>query len=557
MSSAQSLDSSIFPVPESLRPNVQFWISVYAHYGKDQAILHDERHLQVIYEIVDLADLNELDLSENELRRAREKRIQTSRDALVDGLRALAQGQKTETAEAQRLSALWAFAPSGRSKFSEAATVVRMQIGLRDRFSEAIVTSGLYMDGMEAALRREKVPAELSRLPFVESMFISRARSKVGAAGAWQFMPATARLHMRMSSAVDSRMDPFLAAAGAARLLRTDYEQLQSWPLAITAYNHGRAGVSRAVKRLGTRDLGEIVTQYQARRFGFASRNFYAEFIAAAEVYAQRKRYFPGQEPAEALQFDELRSSEFFLVQDLANTAGVPLDGLERLNPALDPDVFQGTLLVPRGYPLRVPQGTLAAFERALAEIPEDRKRTSQLQVGYRVRSGDTLGVLARRFGTTIGAIQRVNRLPTPNRIYVNQYLRIPGESRADFERRGSAPPGTARVARPGATNHVVQRGETLTAIAWQYGRSVEELVRVNGLDSADRLQAGERLRIPAVGESDRLASLSSPSQHIVRRGENLNRIASRYGVSVPELKRRNGLRSNLIYPGQSLVIPQ
>ena len=112
------------------------------------------------------------------------------------------------------------------------------------------------------------------------------------------------------------------------------------------------------------------------------------------------------------------------------------------------------------------------------------------------------------------------------------------------------------RVARPGAASHVVQRGETLTAIAWQYGRSVAELVRVNQLDSADQLQVGQRLQIPAVSDSADLASLSAPRRHIVRRGENLTRIASRYGVSVPELKRRNSLRSNLIYPGQSLAIP-
>ena len=135
---------------------------------------------------------------------------------------------------------------------TQAAGHVRAQTGLRERFAEGLVIAGRYLPGIERVFEAERVPTILSRLPFVESMFVSRAQSKVGAMGAWQFMPGTARIYLQMNPAVDSRIDTILAAEGAARMLRHDYEVLRTWPLALTAYNHGRAGVARAVKEVGT-----------------------------------------------------------------------------------------------------------------------------------------------------------------------------------------------------------------------------------------------------------------------------------------------------------------
>jgi membrane-bound lytic murein transglycosylase D len=147
----------------------------------------------------------------------------------------------------------------------EAAAHVRTQTAAR-AIRRGPADRGSVPAGIERVFAAEGVPTILSRLPFVESMFVSRAQSKVGAVGAWQFMPATARLYLQMNPAVDSRIDTILAAEGAARMLRHDYEELRTWPLALTAYNHGRAGVARAVREVGTRDLGEIV-QVDAKRF--------------------------------------------------------------------------------------------------------------------------------------------------------------------------------------------------------------------------------------------------------------------------------------------------
>ena len=543
------LDPEQFPVPANLRSNVRFWSDIYSRYNHDQLVFHDERHLQVVYRVIELSDLNDLELTEGTLRRARLQRAEETREEIEAALRSLGGPESKWTATARRYRELWNALPEGSEDLLTASRNVRFQNGLSDRFAEAIVRSGRYMERIERALAARDVPTVLSRLPFVESMFVNAARSKVGASGAWQFMLGTARLYLPMSSAVDSRVDPVIAADGAARMLRHDYDALGSWPLAITAYNYGRAGVARAAKQVGSSDLGLIVDRYRGRRFGFASRNFYSEFIAASQVYEQRESLFPGVEPAPALEFDVFVPARYVSLTDLSSLARLETEELRELNPALDSDVFAGTLLVPRGYPLRVPMGTRSSVSSAYSSIPDSRKKTSQLQTGYRVRSGDTLGVIARRYGTSVGEIQRANRLPRADRIYVNQYLRIPGQSSVAF---GSP----LHAAAAGSSIHTVARGETLASIAGRYGLTVADLVTTNSVSSPDRIAVGQQLKIPRSGGESTAAVATLPRQHVVRGGENLTLIADRYGVTVGALQRQNRLESSRIFPGQILRLP-
>src|SRR5262245_20063059 len=134
---------------------------------------------------------------------------------------------------------------------------------------------------METIFEREGLPVALTRLPLVESCFNVRAYSKVGAAGIWQFMPSTGRYYLRIDNAVDERRDPVTATVAAATHLKGNYEVLHSWPLAITAYNYCRAGMANAVSTVGSSDIVDIIQHYHGPAFKFASRNFYAEFLAA------------------------------------------------------------------------------------------------------------------------------------------------------------------------------------------------------------------------------------------------------------------------------------
>jgi membrane-bound lytic murein transglycosylase D len=161
---------------------------------------------------------------------------------------------------------------------------VRAQRGIMERFTNGLRTSRLYLPEMERIFRAEGLPVELTRLPLIESCFDVGAYSKVGAAGIWQFMPATARLYMEVNDAVDERRDPIASTYGAARYLTRAYQRLGTWPLAITSYNHGQNGIAHAIDEMGTTNIVRIIRYYDGPSFGFASRNFYAEFLAALDI---------------------------------------------------------------------------------------------------------------------------------------------------------------------------------------------------------------------------------------------------------------------------------
>lgn len=565
-----AIDPGLFPVPESLEAAVEFWQKVFTTYTSDQVVIHDERRLEVIYSVVDTSDLRTQGASELQIDRARIKRVRAEMSRISKALRDLAAGRPVMNlpADLRSIPTRMEHVAGGRSKYRRAAGMVRDQRGLRNRFEEAIEISGMFMPGIERTLAEHGLPMELRCLPFVESMFNYRARSKVGASGAWQFTASTGRFFLQMDEAVDARSDVLLAAAGAARKLRQDYESLEAWPLALTAYNHGAGGMARAVRRLGTRDIAVVVEKYKSRTFGFASRNFYAEFIAAAISYVERERHFPNVEPFPEIRFDVALRDRYVALTDLAAATGVEMDRLAELNPALDRTVLAGSLLVPPRYPLRVPHGMAEQFEQAYAQLPPDRKADRQAAFGYRVRRGDTLGGIARRFGSSVAELQRANRLPRVDRIYIGQRLRIPQRGagpatprpvrRAALEPSGTnepaqtATPSAPQVASdreqaPRDTVHVVRKGESLHRIARKYGASVKVLAAANNLRRPELIHAGQRLLIPLDGEE---------VLYRVRRGDTLSQLARTFRSSAARIRQANGLRGNLIVVGQTLRIP-
>ncbi len=544
---ASRLDPRLFPLPPELEDAVDFWTRVYSVHDDDTALLHDELYLGVVYEAIDFGDLEAAELSDQRRWELRERRVRermnryrTLLDHLVAG-----RAPTADAAELERLEELFAAVPGGRGKYRAAKSRMRTQTCLKNRFAEAVERSGVYLPEMERIFARHGLPLELTRLPFVESLFQWNARSSARAGGIWQFVPSTARLYLEMELEYDERFAPLKATEAAARLLAANHRSLGTWPLAITAYNHGAAGMRRAVRRLGTRELGSIVTEYRSRAFGFASRNFYAEFLAAAAVYADREVHFPGTSPRPPLAYEEFVPGLYVAIRDLAQGAGTDLATLREMNPALSSEVWDGHLFLPEGYPLLVPAGRGDDFRRAAGELPESRRSAHQVGLRYRVRRGDTLGKIAYRFGTSVAALQRANKLSSPHRIGVGQRLLIP-------QRGGphptSATPSTATPAPRTATSHVVRRGDTLWSIATRYGTSVAALKSANRLRD-DRIYVGQRLTLPGGGGALR-------ATHVVRSGETLEAIARRYGTTVRAIQQANRIRNHIIRPKQVLVIP-
>lgn len=535
-------DPEIFPVPENLEPNVAFWLEVYTGHDSDTVLLHDERYLQVVYAALDFGELMESELPETLKRKRRRDEIRKAKAKYGTLLQNLAAGRESSThpRDQARVETLFATVPGDRSKYRSAVARLRTQTCLRDQFGEAVVRSGSYMPLIEEIFARHRLPEELTRLPFVESLFQWNARSSAAAGGIWQFMPSTARSYLEMDLEVDERFDPLHASDAAARLLADNYGALESWPLAITAYNHGRYGMQRAVKRLGTRDLGEIVKRYRSRTFGFASRNFYAELIAAYMAYEGRESYFPDHEPGDPVRYEEVTPSQFVAIRQLAEAAESEIDWLRELNPGMSREVWAGHIYWPRDYTLRVPEGQASAFSAAYEHLDARYKTAHQVGFRYRVRPGDTLSTIASHFGTSVSSVQRANALSSPHRIRIGQALLIPPA-------RGGARVGTP-VAVAADGEHRVRRGETLSRIARLYGTTTQALVATNGLSRPDRLAVGQKLKVPATGATQRT--------HVVRSGDTLAAIARRYGTSVQAIQRANRLRGHIIRPRQVLVIP-
>jgi membrane-bound lytic murein transglycosylase D len=499
-----AINPQYFPVPKVLVPNVDFWRDIFSKYTSSQTVIHDNWHIDVVFSVVDVSDLEKNGSSPFVIERVREDRVQDEIQKYQRILRRLAgvAGAEASEADVERVRALYANSSRPTTNFRAAVERVRGQGGLRDTFADAIRTSGMFMPGIERVLNTHGLPLEVRCLPFVESMFNYRARSRVGASGVWQFTSSTGRLFLQMNSAVDARHDVWLAADAAARMLKSNYAQIQSWPLALTGYNHGIAGMVRAVRQLGTTDMGVIAEQYESPTFGFASRNFYSEFIAAVTVFADRAALFPAVNPLPPMTFDEFRPGRFVSLLDLASLTETNLATLTTLNPALDEQVVEGRLLVPGDYPLRVPVGAHGAFANAFAQLPETRKPSSQLNRRYRVARGDTLGGIARRFGTTTAVLQRTNGLSRANRLRVGQVLEIGpgGGSWSPLVWKPDVPAvqaASATTSTLDARVHVIRAGETLYQIARRYGLTVAALVAANKLVSPDRVAVGTVLSIP------------------------------------------------------------
>jgi membrane-bound lytic murein transglycosylase D len=179
-------------------------------------------------------------------------------------------------------------------RLAGAAERVRSQRGLRERFRRGLEISARYEQHFRRIFRDAGLPEDLAYLPHVESSFQAAAKSSAGAVGIWQFTRAAAERYMTVNEIVDERLDPIAATRGAARYLRDAYNRLGSWPLALTSYNHGVNGMQRA-KNLYGGDLVRIIADYDHPQFGFASRNFYTEFLAARDIARQPERYFAGK----------------------------------------------------------------------------------------------------------------------------------------------------------------------------------------------------------------------------------------------------------------------
>ena len=270
-----------FPRPPALSANVDFWKRIYTEFGVGDFVLHDRENLAMVYDVVRVGGTtNERRAAEAaapEIRRLREKYAGIL-DSLARGIPAESFGD-----DGIRIAQVWG-CPCSSDVLLRAASNIRVQQGLRERVEDGLRRARALMPQILSILQRHNVPQELAALPLVESSFNPHAQSKAGAVGLWQFIMSTGKRYLNITRRRDDRRDPIRATDAAARLLKHNYEALGSWPLALLAYNHGREGILVAKATLGSNAVDEIIVRYNGPRFGFASRNFYPEFLAALDI---------------------------------------------------------------------------------------------------------------------------------------------------------------------------------------------------------------------------------------------------------------------------------
>jgi membrane-bound lytic murein transglycosylase D len=603
---------AFFPIPSFLADNVLFWKKVYTDVSTNEGLIHDRKYPLIIYQRIRIGDRwgESLDNYVDQYKR----RIQ-------DILRHLpTKPAKERTHEENRMIALFQDYSSVRD-ISKAIGRIRFQKGLRESFLKGLEQSGMYIDEIFAMIKQQNLPLRLAYLPHVESSFNIKAVSKAGAVGLWQFMATTGKRYLDIDRYVDERRDPILSTEAALQLLKQNYKELNSWPLAITAYNYGLAGIKRAVHSTGSRDISIIIQKHKSKSFQFASKNFYSCFLAACEIDENYRRYFKLVRMATPLIRKRFVLESPARPIEICEQLNISLSEFRALNPAYKQSLFEQKAPIPKLYTIFLP---VSITREKIADLPVKHPQKKVVQkisepkpasknlistkkpqfvktqrnikkkfMKYRVKKGDSVWHIAKKFGVDKHTLRRINNLSPGNYIYPGQSLRIPLQlfnnkvakqttiARTVTSRKEKQNLEKSYISRYGTTlwkKYTIKPGDSLWDIAEAMGVSADQLKKVNHLKNQN-LQPGQVLFVPQ-GESQKnidsnlqtndhqkaIARIRQlKNEHLiidyyykVKPGETIKSIAEKTGVPFESIAAINHMTDDLrVYDGQVLRIPQ
>lgn len=350
------------------------------------------------------------------------------------------------------------------------------QTVIPDRFQEWLTRFYRYKPAVEQIFEELGIPQELVYLSLVESGFNPRAYSRARAAGPWQFMKATGRIYgLRVNWYLDERRDPVKSSVAAAQHLRDLFDRFGSWPLALAAYNAGSGKISRAIRKAGTRDFWKIAKTRYIRR---ETRGYVPKFMAATIIASNPTLFGFHAEIPDVHNYDEVLIYNTVHLRAIEKETGIAFETLRELNPEL-----RRSLTPPEkeGYFLKVPVGSgeqVASIREQIAQWKEPPPRVTT----YRVRRGDSLSVIAKRFRISIQKLKDLNDL-SGHMIRVGQRLRVSSTDTPDSS--GSDDVQWYRV----------RKGDSLWSIAKRYSMSIGELKILNNLRSSF-IRVGHLLKI-------------------------------------------------------------
>lgn len=419
--------------------------------------------------------------------------------------------------------------------------------------------AGQYLYHIVEEIENRGMPTELALLPFVESAFQAEALSRAKAAGLWQFMPATGKAYdLAQNLWRDDRRDILESTRAALDYFEYLHGMFGDWHLALAAYNWGEGSVQRAIQRAKRR---KQPTDYLHLRMPRETANYVPKLEAVKRIISNPSRY--------GITLPDVGNEPFFVtitkprdidIETAAELAGMPLEEFRRLNPSYKLPV----IVASHNNVMLLPADKLDFFVDNLASWMDSGQPLSQWTT-YRLQQGETLAQVAGRSGMTEDELRKVNGIPKGRRVLANSTLLVRSTGTEDQQDIAAELANAKLQLSPTTTwrrvTYRVRSGDTLSGIARRWRITMKSIVTANRLRS-DRLRVGQRLvltvpNVPrqAIASTQRFES----SQHVIHRvrsGETLSTIASRYGVSIAQLKMTNRIRTNLIRPGQRLRIP-
>ncbi len=393
----------------------------------------------------------------------------------------------------------------------------------KDRFTRHVKNGLKYKKAIENIFEEEGLPKDLFYVGLIESGYNTHIKSHASAVGPWQFIKGTAkRYNLYVDSYLDERTNIFKATRAAANYFKDLYNIFGSWELALCAYNAGEYRIINAIRRGNTRDYKELVS----KRLLPKETIFYIPKVAAAKEIV-RRHYSKTKIPRVAKLYNnafEVEIDKPISLKKVAKTLKVNYKTLKSLNP----DVRRDYVGRRRHYSLYVPENISKVAVSKIAKMPKAKRRVIARipteNTVHRVRRGESLYKIARKYGTTIAKLKRGNNLKR-NKIFVGQKLRVRTPASSSY--------------------YVVKRGDNLSTIASHHGMGLRALKRLNGLRSS-KIYVGQRLKV----------SGSATKVYVVRRGDNLYQIAKRFGISVKRIVQANSLKDKRIFPKQKIILP-
>lgn len=401
------------------------------------------------------------------------------------------------------------------------------------------------------------LPTELALLPVIESAYDPFAYSHASAAGMWQFIPGTGKIFgLKQTWWYDGRRDVVESTRAAYDFLSMLYNKFGDWQLALAAYNAGPGAVQRAINR--NREAG-LPTDFWSLKLPAETRAYVPRFLAVAQVIKSPEAFGSSLRPVVNQPFFRvINTSGQVDMTAAAQIAGVSLKELYQLNPgynrwATDPE-GPHRLLVPASLP--------QDFEAQIAALPVPERVAA---TNYKVKKGDTLYRVSKKFGITPDELKRLNNLKN-NNLPVGRTLTI---TRANISPEFIALNQEMRLDRMGGASsaskvsksYKVRRGDTLSSVARRHGVSTKNLARWNHMSTRSKLRAGQRLTLKVSTQSSKQRTASASSKkgvkrisYKVKKGDTLSSISKRYNVSVKQIKRWN-TSSRKIQPGQKMVL--